>query len=89
MQTALLNWSTVTRKLRWTLLAASVGVTLVISAATTATQPLVDLAAEPIYMNGGKTKANLTLALSVELPTVGQTYRGTNPKKAEYNPRQL
>lgn len=39
--------------------------------------PLVDLATEPLYMNGAKTKANLTLALSVEFPTVGQTYRDT------------
>ena len=37
--------------------------------------PLIDLPAEPLYMNGAKTKGNLTLALSVEKPTVGQTYR--------------
>lgn len=39
--------------------------------------PLVVLPAEPLYMNGAKTKGNLTLALSVEFPTVGQTYRDT------------
>ena len=37
--------------------------------------PLIVLPAEPLYMNGAKTKGNLTLALSVEFPTVGQTYR--------------
>ncbi len=37
--------------------------------------PLVALSSEPLYMNGAKTKANLTIALSVELPTVRQTYR--------------
>ena len=37
--------------------------------------PLVELSSEPLYMNGAKAKANLTIALSVELPTVGQTYR--------------
>ena len=39
------------------------------------TAPLVDLATEPLYMNGAKAKGNLTLALSVEFPTVGQAYR--------------
>lgn len=43
----------------------------------TALPPLVDLSSEPLYANGAKTKANLTLALSVEFPTVGQTYRDT------------
>ena len=37
--------------------------------------PLIVLPSEPLYMNGAKTKGNLTLALSVEFPTVGQTYR--------------
>src|SRR3990167_3900044 len=41
----------------------------------TALPPLIDLPSDPLYMNGSKTKANLTLALSVEFPTVGQTYR--------------
>jgi type IV pilus assembly protein PilY1 len=48
---------------------------LVISAVTTA--PLIQLSSEPLYMNGAKAKGNLTLALSVEFPTVGQTYRDT------------
>ena len=43
----------------------------------TALPPLVALNSEPLYMNGAKAKANLTLALSVEFPTVGQTYRDT------------
>lgn len=46
--------------------------------------PEVLLPAEPLYMNGAKTKGNLTLALSVEFPTVGQTYRDTFDKTKEY-----
>ena len=50
-----------------------VGATLVIGQASP--PPLVDLATEPLYMNGAKAKGNLSIALSVEFPTVGQTYR--------------
>lgn len=46
--------------------------------------PLVDLATEPLYMNGAKTKANLSIALSVEFPTVGQTYRDEFDATKEY-----
>lgn len=46
--------------------------------------PEVVLPAEPLYMNGAKTKGNLTLALSVEFPTVGQTYRDTFNKNTTY-----
>lgn len=46
--------------------------------------PLVELATEPLYMNGAKAKANLTIALSVEFPTVGQTYRDEFDKTKEY-----
>ena len=52
---------------------SAVAVSVVIS--QTILPPVVLLPAEPLYMNGAKTKGNLTLALSVELPTVGQTYR--------------
>ncbi len=52
---------------------SAITVGVVISAVTL--PPLVVLPAEPLYMNGAKTKGNLTLALSVEFPTVGQTYR--------------
>lgn len=41
---------------------------------TTPTVPLVDLPDDPLYLNGSKAKANLTLALSVESPTVGTTF---------------
>ena len=46
--------------------------------------PLIDLPSEPLYMNGAKTKGNLTIALSVEFPTVGQTYRDTFNTNKEY-----
>ncbi|HEY3049708.1 MAG TPA: hypothetical protein VGJ72_19865, partial [Polaromonas sp.] len=46
--------------------------------------PEVVLPAEPLYMNGAKTKGNLTLALSVEFPTVGQTYRDNFDSNKEY-----
>ena len=46
--------------------------------------PLIDLPSEPLYMNGAKTKGNLTLALSVEKPTVGQTYRDSFDPTKKY-----
>ncbi|MEO7644205.1 MAG: PilC/PilY family type IV pilus protein, partial [Burkholderiaceae bacterium] len=55
------------------ILASVVTTGAVISAVTL--PPLVELSSEPLYMNGSKAKANLTLALSVEFPTVGQAYR--------------
>ena len=46
--------------------------------------PEVKLPAEPLFMNGAKTKGNLMLALSVEFPTVGQTYRDNFDMTKEY-----
>jgi len=46
--------------------------------------PLIDLPSEPLYMNGAKTKGNLTIALSVEFPTVGQTYRDNFDSTKQY-----
>ena len=60
---------------------AAAAVTLVVGQST---PPLVPLASEPLYMNGAKGKANLTIALSVEFPTVGQTYRDEFDKTKEY-----
>lgn len=61
--------------------AAVTGASLVIGQAT---PPLIALSAEPLYMNGSKAKANLTIDLSVEFPTVGQTYRDEFDKTKEY-----
>jgi type IV pilus assembly protein PilY1 len=44
---------------------------------TTPTAPLVALPDSPIYVNGSKAKANLTLALSVETPTLGTAYNSS------------
>jgi type IV pilus assembly protein PilY1 len=75
----------------WGLRIAAMGAVLaitagvVMSAVTPVTlPPLIDLPAEPLYMNGAKTKGNLTLALSVEFPTVGQTYRDNFDSTKEY-----
>ena len=46
--------------------------------------PEIALPSEPLYMNGAKTKGNLTIALSVEFPTVGQTYRDNFDATKEY-----
>ena len=46
--------------------------------------PEIVLPSEPLYMNGAKTKGNLTIALSVEFPTVGQTYRDNFDSTKEY-----
>ena len=61
---------------------AGLSVSVVLSQVTL--PPVVDLPAEPLYMNGAKSKGNLTLALSVEFPTVGQTYRDNFDSTKEY-----
>jgi type IV pilus assembly protein PilY1 len=60
------------------------GITAGVVISQSAMPPLVVLSPEPLYMNGAKTKANLTLALSVEFPTVGQTYRDTFDQAKTY-----
>jgi type IV pilus assembly protein PilY1 len=40
--------------------------------------PAVSLSAEPLYARGARAKPTLTLALSVEFPTVGAQYLGTS-----------
>ncbi|ABD70379.1 putative type-4 fimbrial biogenesis pily1-related signal peptide protein [Rhodoferax ferrireducens T118] len=70
---------------RLALLAAFSAITVgVVISQTITLPPLVVLPAEPLYMNGAKTKGNLTLALSVEFPTVGQTYRDDFDSTKEY-----
>lgn len=71
------------RPARW------IGVPLVLGAAVAAVisqsaaslPPEVALAAEPLYARGARAKPTLTLALSVEFPTVGAQYRN-----ATYSP---
>ena len=46
--------------------------------------PEIVLPSEPLYMNGAKTKGNLTIALSIEFPTLGQTYRDNFDLNKEY-----
>ena len=58
--------------------------TLGVVVSQTVLPPEVLLPSEPLYMNGSKTKGNLTLALSVEFPTVGQTYRDTFDTTKQY-----
>lgn len=71
--------------IRFAVLSALSAITLgVVISQTITLPPLVVLPAEPLYMNGAKTKANLTLALSVEFPTVGQTYRDDFDSTKEY-----
>lgn len=71
------------RLLQFTLLGAVVAAAA-IAAVTPTEPPLVDLASEPLYMNGAKAKGNLSIALSVEFPTVGQTYRDEFDSTKEY-----
>lgn len=70
---------------------AAIGLLALLSAITagivfsqTVLPPEIALPAEPLYMNGAKTKGNLTIALSVEFPTVGQTYRDSFDLNKEY-----
>ncbi len=77
------NTVAASRKARW------VGAPLVLAAAAatvisfsqtvevTGTPPLVNLSAEPLYARGARAKPTLTLALSVEYPTVGAQYVST------------
>ena len=62
---------------RWLLglVVAGAAVTAVISQTSTPPSiPAVNLAAEPLYARGVRAKPTLTLALSVEFPTVGALY---------------
>src|SRR4051812_1101424 len=54
---------------------------LVIGQVTAPNIPEVKLAAEPLYAQGSRAKPTLTLALSVEQPTLGAAYAST-----VYNP---
>jgi len=54
------------------------GTSIAISDSTSATVPPVTLASAPLYAAGVRAKPTLTLALSVEFPTVGAQYTGTN-----------
>lgn len=56
---------------------AVAGVASVIVSQSATIPPLVNLAAEPLYASGARAKPTLTLALSVEFPTVGAQYVNT------------
>ena len=65
---------------RWVVLPALCAAGLaIVSAQTTAPSlpPTVTLSPEPLYAKGARAKPTLTLALSVEFPTVGAQYVGT------------
>ena len=69
---------------KFTVLIALSAVAAGVVISQTTLPPVVVLPSEPLYMNGAKTKGNLTLAVSVEFPTVGQTYRDTFDTNKEY-----
>lgn len=56
---------------------AVAGVASVVVSQSATIPPLVNLAAEPLYASGARAKPTLTLALSVEFPTVGAQYVNT------------
>ena len=65
---------------RWVVLPALCAAGLAIVSAQTVTPslpPVVSLSPEPLYAKGARAKPTLTLALSVEFPTVGAQYVGT------------
>ena len=66
-------------RVRWLAiaLAAAPFIGLAISAVSPPSIPPVPLAAEPLYARGARAKPTLTLALSVEFPTVGAQYVST------------
>lgn len=67
---------------RWVCLpvaaAAAISTALSQGATTPPSMPAVSLANEPLYARGVRAKPTLTLALSVEFPTVGQAYPSTD-----------
>src|SRR5450830_916829 len=48
------------------------------SAATAPNIPVIALSADPLYAATGGDKPTIALALSMEFPTVGAQYRGSN-----------
>ncbi len=70
------RWS---RWLKWLLLpgAAAAVVGTVLSQSSSPPTPTIALASEPLYARGARAKPTLTLALSVEFPTVGAQYVST------------
>src|SRR4051794_28947789 len=67
------------RWMRWLAAPAAIVVVVgtVMSQAAPPAIPSVALAAEPLYARGARAKPTLTLALSVEFPTVGAQYVST------------
>lgn len=66
---------------KWFKGAAAVAAVVAVAGAVigqSALPPLVQLAAEPLYARGVRAKPTLTLALSVEFPTVGAQYVGNS-----------
>lgn len=76
--------STMLQALKWIAGVVAIAVAGYTLSASSNTIPLVDLASEPLYMNGAKSKPTLTLDLSVEFPTVGATYRDSYDPAKEY-----
>lgn len=64
----------------WLLLAllALLAVTASVTRADSSTIPVISLASEPLYARGFRVKPTLSLALSVEFPTVGAAYVSSN-----------
>jgi len=75
---------------RWVVLPAlcAAGLAIVSAQTTTALPPTVSLSPEPLYARGARAKPTLTLALSVEFPTVGAQYVSTpnTSNDASYSP---
>ncbi|RYF28122.1 MAG: pilus assembly protein PilY, partial [Comamonadaceae bacterium] len=72
------------RKLWWLLVPLAAGVTFIVQSAVTTVDP-VNLSTIPLYSSGTRDKPTLSLALSVEFPTVGAQYLdGTYSPNNEY-----
>ncbi len=73
------------RPARWIGVPVALGaaVAAVISQSAAPFPPEVALAAEPLYARGARAKPTLSLALSVEFPTVGAQYRNATYSTAE------
>jgi type IV pilus assembly protein PilY1 len=58
---------------------------IAISADAPPSIPSIPLAAEPLYARGARAKPTLTLALSVEFPTVGAQYQNPAQPNADHD----
>ena len=89
MPTVFTTIRTLASDLRVRIAAIALGAVAVVGIAVSADPPpnipSIPLAAEPLYARGARAKPTLTLALSVEFPTVGAQYQNPDQPNANHD----